>query len=328
MARLVAAFGASHSLMLTAQLEDWCGNFHSRDRAMRHVDADGNWCSYDDLLTKAPPDATDRIRRDLLEQRFADVNAAIARLTQDIQAAKLDAIVVLGDDQKELFQDWNMPAIGVYYGDTIRNAKRDTAEPKDWAARARLRRYEDHEDANYPCNADLALHLIEMLQREQFDLSAMKRLAEGQSEGHAYSFVHRFFMRENVVPIVPVFLNAYYPPNQPTPARCLALGAAIARAVASFPDEIRVGLLASGGLSHFVVDEQFDRAFIDALRRHDAAWMRSIPLHKLMSGSSEMRNWICMAGGLGDLSLDWVSYNPGYRTEALTGTGLCFASWH
>jgi hypothetical protein len=25
--------------------------------------------------------------------------------------------------------------------------------------------------------------------------------------------------------------------------------------------------------------------------------------------------------------MDWVSYTPGYRTPALTGTGLCFASF-
>jgi 3-O-methylgallate 3,4-dioxygenase len=46
-----------------------------------------------------------------------------------------------------------------------------------------------------------------------------------------------------------------------------------------------------------------------------------------MSGSSEIRNWICLAGAVTALDLDWVSYTPGYRTPALTGTGLCFASF-
>ena len=32
-------------------------------------------------------------------------------------------------------------------------------------------------------------------------------------------------------------------------------------------------------------------------------------------------------GAVADLGLDWVSYTPGYRTPALTGTGLCFASF-
>ena len=60
-------------------------------------------------------------------------------------------------------------------------------------------------------------HLIAALQQEGFDPSVMRSLREGQREGHAYSFVHRFYLPDGV-PIVPVFLNAYYEPNQPRPA--------------------------------------------------------------------------------------------------------------
>ena len=154
----------------------------------------------------------------------------------------------------------------------------------------------------------------------------MRSLAEGQREGHAYSFVHRFYLPDGV-PIVPVFLNAYYPPNQPPPARCVALGEGLRRAVEAFPGDARIGVMASGGLSHFVVDEVFDHAMIDALRRKDATFFSDAPLTKLMSGSSEMRNWICLAGTLGSMEMQWVSYVPGYRTPSLSGTGLCFASF-
>ena len=84
--------------------------------------------------------------------------------------------------------------------------------------------------------------------------------------------------------------------------------------------------MASGGLSHFVVDEAFDRSLLDALRRKDAAFFRTAPLAKLQSGSSEIRNWICLAGAAGAMNVAWASYAPGYRTPALTGTGLAFAS--
>ena len=107
----------------------------------------------------------------------------------------------------------------------------------------------------------------------------------------------------------------------------MALGEALRRAVEAFPGDARIGVLASGGLSHFVVDEAFDHSVIEALRRKDKAFFRNAPLTKLMSGSSEMRNWICLAGTLGSMELDWVSYVPGYRTPALSGTGLCFASF-
>ena len=311
MAQLVAAFGTSHSPMLASRVEDWQTGFLARDKARQFVDFDGNDCDYETLLSRAPPDALERIAPEHLTRRHGEAMAAMARLRNDVAAARLDALIVVGDDQEELFQHDNMQAIGVYYGDTIRG---------------RLPYQKEIVESDYPCDAALSRHLIAALQRDGFDLSVMRSLREGQREGHAYSFVHRFYLPDGV-PIVPVFLNAYYPPNQPSPARCVALGEALLRAVQAFSREARVGLMASGGLSHFIVDEAFDRSVIEALRRKDLAFFRNAPLTKLMSGSSEMRNWICLAGTLGGLDMQWVSYVPGYRTPALSGTGLCFASF-
>ena len=326
MATLVAGFGSSHSPMLAARVEDWTdGVFAARDRARQFVDFDGRPCRYDDLLANAPADAAARIEPQVLRQRHANVQAAIARLRDDIAAARLDALIVIGDDQEELFDHSNMPAIGVYYGETIANAQ--AAAATGALDQARMRYQEASGNVKYPCHAALARHLIDALQRDDFDLSAMSGTAPGKSEGHAISFVHRFLMGPAPVPVVPVFLNAYYPPNQPSPSRCLALGEAIRRAIDEFAPGERIGILASGGLSHFVVDEAFDHSVIDAFKHHDREFFRSAPLHKLMSGSSEIRNWICLAGAVGALELDWVSYTPGYRTPALSGTGLCFASF-
>ena len=326
MASLVAGFGSSHSPMLAARAEDWVdGAFVARDRARQFVDFEGRPCRYDELLAAAPEDAATRIEASASRKRHAAVQAAIARLRDDIAAPALDALIVIGDDQEELFDHSNMPAIGVYYGETIANARAGAAKsPLDVA---RMRFQETDGDVAYPCHSGLARHLIDSLQRRDFDLSAMARTAPGRFEGHAISFVHRFLMTERPVPVVPVFLNAYYPPNQPSPSRCHSLGAAIARAIDEFSGDARIGVLASGGLSHFLVDEAFDRAVIEGLRRHDTTFFRSAPLHKLQSGSSEIRNWICLAGAVAGLELDWVSYSPGYRTPALTGTGLCFASF-
>jgi hypothetical protein len=312
MAQLVAAFGSSHSPMLASRIEDWQDGFLSRDQARQFVDLDGHACSYAELLARAPADALERIAPEHLARRHGEARAAMARLRDDVAAARLDALIVVGDDQEELFHHDNMPAIGVYYGEAIRG---------------RLPYQQEVQEADYPCHAGLARHLIASLQQDGFDLSVMRSLADGQREGHAYSFVHRFYIAHDAVPIVPVFLNAYYPPNQPSPARCLALGAAVRHAIEAFPHDARVGVMASGGLSHFVVDEGFDRALIDALRRKDDAFFRAAPLTKLMSGSSEIRNWICLAGTVGPLDLAWASYVPGYRTPALSGTGLCFASF-
>jgi hypothetical protein len=48
---------------------------------------------------------------------------------------------------------------------------------------------------------------------------------------------------------------------------------------------------------------------------------------RLPAGSSEIRNWLVLAGAATDLTMSRVSYAPGYRTPALTGTGLGFATW-
>jgi exodeoxyribonuclease VII large subunit len=58
-----------------------------------------------------------------------------------------------------------------------------------------------------------------------------------------------------------------------------------------------------------------------------AAAIEGLPREKLNSGSSEIRNWICVAGAVEHLSLEWSLYEPGYRTPAGTGTGLGFAFW-
>lgn len=311
MARLVAAFGSSHSPMLASTVEEWQTVFLARDKARQFVDFDGNACDYDTLLARAPADALERIAPEHLTRRHGEVTGAMARLRDDVAAARLDALIVVGDDQEELFHHDNMPAIGIYYGETIFG---------------RLPYQKAIVEQHYPCDATLARHLIAALQADGFDLSVMGKLREGQREGHAHSFIHRFYLPDGV-PIVPVFLNAYYPPNQPSPARCVALGEALRRAIEAFPDDARIGVLASGGLSHFVVDETFDHAVIEAMRRKDSAFFRTAPLTKLMSGSSEIRNWICLAGTLGPLEMAWVSYVPGYRTPALSGTGLCFASF-
>ncbi len=240
---------------------------------------------------------------------------------------ELDALVVIGDDQREIFKDASRPAIGVYYGPTIRNAAAPKEPPKDWYFADQRRRLEDKDDRFYPVQSALAEFMIAELMARDFDITAVKELVGEQFEGHAYSFVHRRYMGDRVIPMVPVFLNTYYPPNQPSPSRCFALGLAIREIVERFPDDARVGILASGGLSHFLVNETLDRQIVEAIRSRDFEALKSVSPALLHTGSSEIRNWICVAAAAQDLKLDWVEYIPAYRSRAMTGVGLCFAGW-
>jgi hypothetical protein len=47
-----------------------------------------------------------------------------------------------------------------------------------------------------------------------------------------------------------------------------------------------VAVFASGGMSHFVIDEEFDRKFVGALKSRDKYHLTSIPLKDLQSGTS------------------------------------------
>ena len=178
---------------------------------------------------------------------------------------------------------------------------------------------------DYPVAQALGQHLGAHLKGQGFDVAAYE--SDGVPMGHAFAFVCSQLMRDAPIPVVPVLLNALYPPDQPTPERCIAIGEAIARAVTALPGEARVGIVASGGLSHFVVDEGLDRDVVRALTEQDVVALAGLPLQKLNSGTAEIRNWICAAGALRSLRVERIDYIPGYRTRAGTGTGLCFAVW-
>jgi catalytic LigB subunit of aromatic ring-opening dioxygenase len=326
MAQLVLGIGTSHTPMLNAPPEDW-PRFYERDSKRTNLlDTEGRLTSYEEQLKHAPPGITDQITPERMKARHQAVEGAMARLGDFLREAKLDALIVVGDDQDELYHADNMPGMLVYYGETIANVPLKPAANPDWGWRAAARWYEEKEPRRYPVDASLARHLIDRLIDDEFDIAASDGTPEGEGEGHAIGFVHKRIMKD-VVPIVPVCINTYYPPNQPTPRRCYKLGQAIRAAVESYPGDKRVGIAGSGGLSHFVVDEALDRGFIDMLRNKDAAAIQNLPREKLNSGSSEIRNWICLAGAVEHLSLEWSLYEPGYRTPAGTGTGLGFAFW-
>jgi hypothetical protein len=327
LAQLTAAYGSSHSLMLVTTKEDWIERFRVSDRRMPLYDRAGSTLSYDDLLLAAPKDAESRASAEALGKAYDDTFAAITKMRADIEASSLDALIVVGDDQHELFDDRLMPALAIYYGDTIRNAAEPEQMPEDWYKRAQMKRREPGGDVIYPCHAGLARHLIEGLSARDADVTALKGLRDDQHEGHAYSYIHRTYLQEKRIPVVPVFLNTYYPPNTPTPKRCVRLGRDIAELISEYPEDIKVGLIASGGLSHFVVDEELDRGLMEAFKNKDLNYLASLDPGRLKAGSSEIRSWLLVAAAAEKLDLSWMDYVPAYRSPALTGTGLGFAAW-
>jgi 3-O-methylgallate 3,4-dioxygenase len=332
-ANIVFGAATSHTPMLNSAAEEW-PLFEEIDRRRAHLHKDGRPATYDDLLAVAPASLRAEIAPEKLAWRHGEAMAALSRLRDELVGARLDAVIVVGDDQKEIYHDDVMPSVLVYRGETIPNVPNRTGTQSTdwgtrpaWAMRASARYYEEKETRHYAVDAKLANHLIGALVDREFDVASANALPEGEGEGHAFGFVHQRLLKYAPMPIVPVFLNTYYPPNQPSPRRCYKLGQAIREAIESYTDGMRVGVVASGGLSHFTVDEALDGEIIRAIREKDAGALQGLPREQLNSGSSEIRNWICAAGALEHLDLRWANYYPGYRTPAGTGTGLGFAAW-
>jgi len=327
MAQLVLGVGVSHTPMLGAELEDW-PRFIEIDVKRGHRDKDGNPATYDDLLRIADDAVVEEIRPAKLAARHAAAMDNLETIRTAIRDAALDALIIVGDDQNELYDERNTPCFLIYRGETIPNVPMEpVASRPDWWNRASARYYEASAAHDYPVDAPLAHHLIEYLVDKDFDIACANAVTPGMGEGHAFGFVHTWLMRGDAPPVVPIFMNTYFPPNLPSPRRCYRLGQAIAEAVDAYPGDARVGFLASGGLSHFTVDEALDNTVLRALRDKDATTLQTLPTKKLQGGSSEIRNWICAAGALESLPLRWSDYQPGYRTPAGTGTGLGFALW-
>ena len=325
MAHLIAAFGSSHSPALNSPPEDMAGHARRDEQYLHHLDREGRKISFKDLLLAASPRIREQITPEKIEKRIHDCEKHLDRLAASIAQAKLDALIVVGDDQREQYLDDNLPAFLVYCGKTIVNSVLDLPEgaPEYWK-RARSLYHEPEGPKEYPVASDLALFLVRNLIENEFDVAFSDKLSKPRGEGHAFGFVHRRLMPEKVVPIVPLVVNTYYPPNQPTPRRCFALGSAVRKAIESFTLDFRVGILASGGLSHFTVDEALDRLVLKACGEGDGAALSGIPARKLNSGSSEIRNWIVMAGAAAGMTPAWQAYEPLYRTPAGTGCGMAF----
>jgi Catalytic LigB subunit of aromatic ring-opening dioxygenase len=326
MATIVMGAGTSHSPMLGMGGAAW-PIWGARDATTTDlVDDSGVVRTYDELVA-AGPDLTTELTSEALLAKFDRGTAGLDELARRIAAADLDVMIVVGDDQDEHLGVENLPPILIYHGETILNTIGARADGLPPIMSSIVAMYAEPEvDRHYPVDSALADHMIAGLLDDGFDIASSVRLPRARAEGHAFQFPHRRLLPTDL-PIVPVMLNTYLPPTQPRAGRCYQLGVSMARVVDAFPAERRVGVLASGGLSHLVVSEKLDRLVLDACGRGDGAALSSIPESVLQSGTSEIKNWIATAGACGHLTFDVIDYVAGYRTPAGTGVGLAFATW-
>jgi hypothetical protein len=128
-------------------------------------------------------------------------------------------------------------------------------------------------------------------------------------------------------PVVPVIFNTLAPP-QPHARRCLELGRVIGRVAAQSAK--RIGLIATGGLSHDpgernhgVIDTEFDHRFLTAMAGGDtgrlAAYTRA-DFAQAGGGAFELLSWVALAGALDGRKGEVVAYEA--VKPWATGVGL------
>ena len=161
-----------------------------------------------------------------------------------------------------------------------------------------------------------------------FDIATSNRFREGRGVGHAFEFVYQYIMPQGDIPVVPVMVNTYFPPNQPTAKRCYQLGGALREAIEAWDADKKVAIMASGGLSHFIIDEEIDHTALDAMKNKDVETLVTMPTDRLMVlGTTEILNWITVAGAMEPEEMTVLDYVPCYRTPAGTGCAMAFATW-
>ena len=156
-------------------------------------------------------------------------------------------------------------------------------------------------------HAELAAHIAESLILDEFDMTVVNEMAV--DHGLTVPLSLMFGQPEAwPVKVVPVAVNVVqFPP--PTSNRCWKLGEAIARAVASFPEDLNVQVWGTGGMSHQLqgpraglINREFDTAFLNDLTA-DPARLRALPhveyLRESGSEGIELVMWLVMRGALG-----------------------------
>lgn len=324
MAKMVLGFGSSHAPQLRISHEHW-PEMLQKDTADPRFD-------YNEVLRRAKPNMEAELTPEVMKLRDESNHRALRVLRDKLTEVRPDAIVIIGDDQHEQYHDNNLPMFSVYHGDALpireRRRQPDARLAKAWTNTTWNSTAEQAPEADHPAAPALAGHIIRELVDSGFDIAVSNELREEIGVGHAFSFLYQYIMPELEIPVVPVTLNAFYPPNQPSNRRAFQLGEALRNAIDCWDSKKRVAVMASGGLSHFIIDEDLDHMALDAFARRDEAAIADLPRDRMMRlGTTETLNWVAVAGAMAKEKMTLVDYVPCYRTLAGTGCAMAFAYW-
>ncbi|QSE84886.1 hypothetical protein [Rhodococcus koreensis] len=308
MANLVGVFGTSHSPALIAPVSDWPA-----------------------LEPNIARPSLDRLAgnvRDHWDEHQARFDSAMKQLRASILAVEPDVLLIVGSDQGENFGPRSAPVFEMFLADHL-----------DASAANRRDEGPDQFRVSMPIARDLGLGILEQLCSDGFDVAHTSETSNEYGIGHAITWPMRFLdLMESTLALLPVVTNVWNPPNVPSVHRCVAFGQALRAAINADPSPARVAVLASGGLSHLVLDEELDSRVLAAMQSSDLEAWRTIEDDELrlahekhglplrLNGTAEITDWI-IADACAQAPAEIIDYVPAYRTESGYGVGMCFARW-
>ena len=261
----------------------------------------------------------------IIDGHIQRIETAFATLREELRAFRPDVLLMIGDDQGDMFDRANNPTFAIYTGDEPlwgRSARDPLGMPPQ--ERTRLA---------FPQHGELARHLLRGLIKRGFDVANLGKFDPRGNPSRGVSHMVSNLVPEVdprlEIPLVSVFINEYYPPL-PSAARCARLGEAIAEVLAERPE--RVAMYASGGLSHYPgmfnagwIDQPLDRWILERLERNDLEALQHLftfDSDHLRSGTGEVRAWISVAAAM-KRPARVIEYVPAHCTQ----TGCGFVSW-
>jgi aromatic ring-opening dioxygenase catalytic subunit (LigB family) len=239
---------------------------------------------------------------------------AFKELGRRVAASNLDILVVVSPDHWINFFVDNLPAVCIGLG-----------TEHDGPPEPFLKDFPHKTVAGAPA---FGQHLLETALASNFDPAASHRV----TLDHGICIPLWLMELPHLPGILPLFVNCLEAP-MPSPGRCLQWGAMLRQAIDSYHEDIRVGILATGGLSHSIgeptmgdIDEAFDRTCIDLFETGTAAPLTAHVIDNADAagnGTHEVRNWLVAHGAAGEQGFELVDYLA--VPEVYVGCG--FASW-
>jgi aromatic ring-opening dioxygenase catalytic subunit (LigB family) len=257
------------------------------------------------------------IARDWLtmpETRRQHFRTNFREMGRRFEAARPDLLIEIAPDHWANFFLDNLPTLCIGVGEAHDGPPEPFLKDFPWKALA-----------GHP---GFAMHLLESALRQDFEPSLSHHLMLD----HGFCIPLMRMELTRMPAIVPIIVNDLEPPMMSI-RRCLAWGRLVRQAIESYPQALRVAILATGGLSHSIgeptmgaIDERFDHDCIRLLEAGDDAALvdyleRELP--RTGNGAHEVRNWVIAHGAAGSRGFELIAYEP--VPEVYVGCG--YAAW-